>query len=171
MAQRPPQNNGLQGLKNLAEAARKAAESRQAKEAEPQPEEPNPMAMTISKPDEQDIGDVCIMWRWVSGRYVVLAYYARKENNLESMPAGSYWVRYEPTDDYPLSAEESKSLAEILMSAYRWKDIWQNYMGEFFLADVKPKLAVVHDDDVPPVEEDQEQEELNENEEESTDDA
>lgn len=157
---RKPQNNIGQ---QLADALKKSADqvrTRQASGEEPTVHAaPDPMKMAISKPDDQNLGEAVINWVWNHNRYIVMSYYARNDENIERMPAGSYWVSIDFSDDYPLTKDDAKSIAETLMSAYRWADIWQNYMGEFFAARPKTKIKAVPDPDDEDDEEDEDDDE------------
>lgn len=140
----PPRQPGP-FLSKLAQQIKENAQKNQAQLATaPEPE------FLIAKPDGQFLGDVVIKWIWKNDWVSVYAYYARGGSNIFEKEPGEYWVDFQFEDEFStvLNTDQVKLFAEMLLSAYRWADVWEQHMGEYFKAKpTAPTLEVVDNDD------------------------
>jgi hypothetical protein len=152
MARKPQQPKQNAGLNAFAQALKTAAENKRAQLAEQQAEEveEEQPEFLISKPHSQDVGTSVIKWTWKSALATVEAWYCREAPNVHNRTPGEYWVTWEFNNHLgaELTPPELKHFTETLLSAYRWADVWEDNMGEFFRAKLNgPELVVVQDDD------------------------
>ena len=130
---------------NFAESMAKAAKAVKAS-AQKQDAQIDPNAISTTKPDTQEINDSVITWEWDKENFTVIAHYFRQENAF-GFDAGDYVVdivnlavALDPWNN--MDPELVKELAQLLLSAYQWASVWQQYMGEFFASAPKEPQIV-----------------------------
>lgn len=107
----------------------------------------NPAGVDIPMPDHQDIDDSCIMWTWDRMGFIVNAFYFKKDDNKYNLPAGTYAVKIylgNISDGMKLAtADQTGTLAGVLMSAHMWENKWREHAGEYLAMDgvLEPKKS------------------------------
>jgi len=79
---------------------------------------------TLPLPASQDIQPDHIKWEWTNAHVPITAYFAKDDS--------SYYIEI---DGVTIDADHAKTLGEVLLSAARWRDIWQANAGLYLAYD------------------------------------
>lgn len=152
-----PENPGAAELgKKFGEVIKNALEQNKNKQASkpPQTVQQEQDQFNLSKPDDQQLGSEIIKWTWNNPFVTVYSYYAREDSGTWGKSAGEYWVGWDWSQDdavdYGLNSEQTKTFAELLLSAYKWASAWQQFMGEYFMAQPTPEPSITPLPPAPP---------------------
>lgn len=79
---------------------------------------------TLPLPATQDIHPDYLEWKWEDGAVPVIAVYSKPEED--------YYII---VNGVTIDSDQAKALGEILLSASRWRDIWQINAGLYLAHD------------------------------------
>ena len=105
----------------------------------------NGLSGELPMADEQSIAPESIVWVWSLEGFIVRATYY-KQHSGHFMP-GEFTIELYRESYSLLTAEQSKSLAEVLLSAARWRDTWQINAGAYLANDGKLQASPQSSDD------------------------
>lgn len=120
---------------------RNLADRMKEKVAEREAEEATKVTGNLAIPSSQKVGESVIVWKWeFGGTFTVLALLALKDDPDYNLETGEYIVqlasREEVGDCISLPLVLAKSLADTLLSACYWSDVWKQYFADLMLTEL-----------------------------------
>ena len=85
------------------------------------------IAGELPRPISQSVGDFLISWQWLplgEGRTSIAAQFDRQDH--------TWHISMRNTEEF-VYPDEAKLVAEALLAAYNWQDIWKMHFADMFL--------------------------------------
>lgn len=92
----------------------------------------------LPKPNNQEIGDGIIVWRWhLTSGTVIEAILATRHSNQVNLEKDTYVVNVQfPKSNncsYSFFDDTAKEIGQALLSAWNWQNVWKLHVGDFLL--------------------------------------